>query len=97
MQITTSKIASLVVAAIYVVVAIISEGGLTQQVGVLCLTLLIPLVLIWFPEELGAFTGLAGRGYINSESPALLVAVMGWFFLVGLPLLVPLLVYLVKS
>jgi hypothetical protein len=85
MEITKSKIAGLAVALVYVVIGIVSECGLTTGVGNLCLALLFPLALIWFPDEMGA----VGRGWvrINSESPGVLVAAMSWFFLVGFPLL----------
>jgi hypothetical protein len=46
------------------------------------------LALSWFPEELGSFTGYVGRGgRIDTETPPGLVSFMGWFFLVGIPVL----------
>jgi hypothetical protein len=50
--------------------------------------LLFSLALIWFPEEVGSFTGYIGRGGdVDCETPPLLVSIAGWFFLVGLPIL----------
>ncbi len=54
----------------------------------LFLLLLLPLACIWFPEELGDYTGLAGRGYVSESSPGWLVALVGWILLLlGGPLL----------
>jgi hypothetical protein len=40
----------------------------------------------------GSFTGYVGRGgYIDTETPPILVSIMGWFFLVGMPCLLYLL------
>ena len=50
--------------------------------------LVLPLVLIWFPDTLGSLTGYRVKGgTVNAESPAILVSFMGWFFLVGWPVL----------
>ena len=49
------------------------------------------LCLIWFGDAIGSFTGYIGRGGdINTESPGWLVAAFGWFFLIGIPLLLSL-------
>lgn len=98
MRITFGKVLSLVIALAYVTIAIVSEistrHGLTSAIPVLCAVLLMPLALIWFPEELGSFTGYLGRGgRIDTESPPGLVSFMGWFFLVGMPVLVGILSY----
>jgi hypothetical protein len=85
MEITFTKILSLVIAAGYVLAAIAYAGWGAIQLGV---ALLLPLALIWFPEEIGSFTGYVGRGgMIDQETPPILVSVMGWFFLIGLPLI----------
>ena len=71
----------------YAVGMIVEAGGITFQVFQGCAALLLPL--IWFPEELGSFTGYVGRGSnINLETSPILVSIAGWFFLVGLPLLI---------
>ena len=62
---------------------------MTFGVAKTCLILLIPLALIWFPEEIGSFTGYVGRGgNVDAEIPPIMVTVMGWVFLVGMPALV---------
>jgi len=49
---------------------------------------LIPLCLIWFGEQIGPFTGYLGRGgNVDIESPGWLVCFMGWFLLVGIPII----------
>jgi hypothetical protein len=53
------------------------------------LALMLPLALIWFPEQLGSFTGYVGRGgSIDTETPGWLVAGFGWLLLLGLTALV---------
>jgi len=85
--VTKSKIASLVIATIYVIAAPVS-GAPIDAIAAVCVALLLPLALIWFPDEIGGFTGYMGRGgNITTESPGCLVAAAGWFFLVGLPAL----------
>lgn len=85
MTLTSGKILSLLIAAAYVLVAILAGGWGGIRV---CFALLLPLALIWFPDELGSMTGFVGRGgYVDQESPPVLVSLMGWFFLVGFPIL----------
>ena len=46
-----------------------------------------PLSLIWFPEYWGACRGFIFRGqYIDEESPPILIAWIGWLFLIVFPL-----------
>jgi hypothetical protein len=79
-----SKIAAVLVAITYLVLMIIDEHGVSRGVVGFGGLLLIPLALIWFPEEIGSYTGYVGRGgQIDAESPPALVAFMGWVFLVG--------------
>lgn len=84
MEITIGKILSLVIATAYVLLAIPTAGWGAIQV---CIAVALPLVLIWFPDECGTFTGFVRGGYVDQESPAILVSLMGWFFLVGFPVL----------
>ena len=89
MQITIGKILGLLIALGYVVGMIVDSGGITLQVFQGCGALLLPLALIWFPEELGSLTGYVGRGgNVDLEAPPILVSIAGWFFLVGLPVLI---------
>jgi len=86
MQVTIAKLLSLVIAMVYAVLLIVNQSAETACKG--CAVLLLPLALIWFPEELGSMTGYFWKGsYVNAESPPILLSILGWFFLVGLPVL----------
>lgn len=88
MQVTLGKCLVLLIALGAAASMILTEQGVTLQVAKSCIVLLLPLSLIWFPEEIGSFTGYVGRGgNINCETPAILVSLAGWFLLVGVPLL----------
>jgi hypothetical protein len=80
----------LLLAIVYVIAAGISGEGWPFAVTV-ALGVIIPLALIWIPEEIDLWTrmwrvGLPGLN--TSPSPAWMLAAMGWVFLVGLPLFV---------
>jgi len=81
------KIVAVVIALGYLVAIVIHEQAVTPIVPV-AVVLLVPLGLIWFPEEIGGFTGYVSRGAsIDNETPPILVSLMGWLLLVGLPIL----------
>ena len=84
MQITAGKILSMVVAIGYGVVLCLHEGvgGLKYSAP-----LLLPWAFIWFPEEIGSVTGYFRSGYVNTQTPGIVITITGWFFLVGLPLI----------
>lgn len=83
------RLASLAIALAYVIAIAISEGGATETLVKVSMFLLLPLALIWFPDELGETTGYVWRGsQVNVPSPPILVSVMGWVLLVGLPLVI---------
>lgn len=86
MHVTASKLASLIIAIFYIRSVAISAGTDITDIVKVCLLLLIPLALIWVSDELGGVSGIRG-GRNFSESPGVLVAAMGWFFLVGMPLI----------
>ena len=81
-----SRCLSLLIAGIYVALCLTLEG---PKAAPACLILALPLALIWFPEELGAMTGYLAHGPITAETPPILVAIMGWLFLLS-PALLPL-------
>ena len=86
MQVTTPKRLSLAIALVYGVLLIVGQSAETAFKG--CVCLLLPLALIWFPGELGNMTGYFLKGsYVNAESSPILLSTLGWFFLVGLPVL----------
>lgn len=83
-QVTVGKILSLLIVLGYTALAVRAGGihGLKCSAG-----LLFPLALIWFPEEIGSLTGYFRSGYVNVQTPAIIVSFGGWLFLVGLPVL----------
>ena len=88
MQITIGKILAVLIALAYVIAMTVHAGSVTVDVFKGSVALLLPLALIWFPDELGSMTGYLGRGgKINTETPPILVSIAGWFLLAGLPLL----------
>ena len=88
MQITIWKVLGLLV-AIGFVIAMILEGGVGMNIAQGSLALMLPVALIWFPEEFGSFTGYIGRGgNINTETPPILISTIGWLILLGIPFLV---------
>lgn len=84
MQITSGKILSLGIAICYAFLAIHWGGASYCKWS---LGLLLPLALIWFPEEIGNLTGYYKSGYVNVQTPGVIVSFLGWFFLVGVPVL----------
>ena len=84
MQITVGKVLSVLIAVAWATACII-DLGVTQLLWCL-IALLLPLALIWFPDEIGSFTGYrAGHSQVDAKTPPILLSVMGWFFLIGLP------------
>jgi hypothetical protein len=82
MQVTFGRVLSLVIAICYAIVAV-HWGGADYWRW--CLGLLLPLALIWFPEEIGELTGYYKTGYVNVQTPGVIVGCLGWFLLVGVP------------
>jgi hypothetical protein len=84
MQVTIGKILSLLVAIAFAVLAFRAAGlhGVKSSA-----ILLFPLVMIWLPEEIGSLSGYFKSGYVNVQTPAVIVSFIGWFFLVGLPVI----------
>jgi hypothetical protein len=84
-----AKISAVLIAIAYVVAMIVHEHEINRGVVYMCLMLSLPLALIWFPEDLGSFTGYVGRGGdIDTETPPAVVAFIGWFFLLGYPVII---------
>lgn len=82
-----AKIGALLIALGYLVAVVVIQRAITPAVP-LAVVLLVPLGFIWFPEEVGGFTGYVSRGgTIDAETPPALVSFIGWLLLVGLPTL----------
>ena len=102
MAITVSKLLAVVIAIGYFVTAVVVEKPRLSEAIILLLGLLVPLALIWFPQMgsswprkktvLGTYEDSFGwRTGLWRDSPAWMVALMGWFFLLGLPIILYLL------
>lgn len=88
-QVTISKILSLIIAIGYAACMVLGGHGVTLDVCKGLLALLFPLVLIWFSDQIGDATGymIGNWMQVDTPTPAILISMMGWFFLVGLPVL----------
>jgi hypothetical protein len=97
MQVTRSKIIALAFALGYLATAVVMWGWDAGGLATISVCLLLPLGLIWFPDEVEAYTRKAAdRDYSRMwpATPALVVTFVGWLFLVGYA---PLLAYLLGS
>jgi hypothetical protein len=86
MRWTVSKIVAGVISITYIVLAFTIEKNVSFAATVAAGTIL-PLALIWFPDFFGGLTGWGTRAPIDRPSPPVLVSFLGWFLLVGLPIL----------
>jgi hypothetical protein len=83
-----SKIAAIVIAFCYLIAFAIHQRAVLAMIP-LAVLLIVPLGLIWFPDELGSFTGYFGKGASDmNETPPTLVVFLGWLILalIGVPI-----------
>jgi hypothetical protein len=89
MQVTISKVVASLLGLAYILAAGVSRDGLPFA-GTVAVGVLLALALIWFPGEIDSWIRLSRSrgtpGLTMKPSPPWLVALMGWVFLVGLPL-----------
>lgn len=79
-----SKLLSLVIALLYA--GWLMPRQVAGEALLTCTGLLVPLDLIWFPEELGRMTRFFWNGrLVTDESPPILLIIIGWLF--GMPVL----------
>jgi hypothetical protein len=71
------------------IIAVLIAMGIAIYSGTFAISLILlwPLSFIWFPEYWGNYTGSFQGRYIREKSPPILIALMGWFFLVAFPAL----------
>ena len=86
-----SRVVSLVIAAGYVGLFVFAPGDVSTQrrIGTVLTVagyLLIPLLCIWFSDEMGNYTGTFPGPAINKTTPGCLIKVAGWVLLL-LPLI----------
>lgn len=83
---TTERLLSLAVALLYAVLSLISAGW--GAAATACAVLCIPVGLIWYAGHISRYTGWGGtHRMIDGKSPAIMVRIIGWLFLL-LPLAV---------
>jgi hypothetical protein len=92
MKVTPNKLIAVVVAVIYLATSIAVAGWDIEGVAVVCLLLSMPLVFIWFPDVVHNYVGRA-NSRVTTETPELMVTMVGWLWLVGY---LPLLAYLLS-
>ncbi len=77
-----SKIASIIVAAIYITMILVV--GEKRDVFNLIIFLILPMSFIWFSKAMGDYTGSSFGGFrpaITERSPGCAIAFMGWILL----------------
>ena len=80
-SVTIDKLVALGIGLLYLVLA--GLGG-PKAIGVTAMLVVPSLGLIWLDEELGEMTGMTMRGgRIDKKSPAFLVRLFGWLFLLS--------------
>lgn len=84
----TARSLSLVIAAAYFVIplfGVVANHGSFKQVLVVVLVaagyLVMPLLCIWFGDEMGGYIGALPGPAINKPTPGCLVKLCGWFLL----------------
>jgi hypothetical protein len=82
-----SRSASLLVVAVYLCLAAFGElpKGMERMLG---LAFLLGLPLIWFPEPIGSAVIPSRDRPARTETPPVLVALMGWVLLLAVPIVV---------
>ena len=98
MAITVSKLLALVIALGYFITAlVVKRPGVSESI-MLFLILLVPVSLIWFPQSGSSWPRKKTALYTYQDSFGLrtgprrdshpgVVALMGWFFLLGMPVI----------
>ncbi len=80
-----SKTTSLIISLIYLIGAYTLVGF--EGVYSILPFLLLPLVCIWFGDELGRWSETLRMHQVTSESPGSIVRFMGWMLLIFFPII----------
>ncbi len=84
-----SRLISLFVTIIYLLIAYLGGEKVAGIRGILYLSLILGLPCIWFGDELGGMVGgYLGHAQITSQTPGSIVRFVGWLLLFLLPVLV---------
>lgn len=62
--------------------------NIRRAISEACVGLIFPLACIWFGDYLGQYTGFMRGHYVSQQTPGCLVVAGGWFFLIGVPVVV---------
>ena len=79
------RILSLMIAIGYVVSSAIAYHGFGDLVPKICVLLLFPLALIWFPDAVD-FKGWGSPHGGTVPTPTILLSIVGWLILIGAPI-----------
>ncbi len=96
MEITWAKLVALAGSVAGAAFLLVTGGFSPRTLGMVLGWPVFPLALIWFPDHFGSITGYVGGGIpanIDTETPGWLVSAAGWFFLIGMPVVL----YLVRG
>ncbi|MEI8194398.1 MAG: hypothetical protein WCI73_00660 [Phycisphaerae bacterium] len=88
MQITWTKILALLVGIAYAVIVVMRVVPVSHSIHediISCVSIMVPVALIWFPDLIGMALGSVGRASFTVETPSVMVAFMGWVVLIGMP------------
>lgn len=88
-----NRILSGLLAGAYIVIAFIA-GGMEASIKTL-IAVLLPLVCIWFGDEMGQYSGTIRLQAMTSPTPGCLVRFGGWLILL-LPILIGPIVFLLN-
>jgi hypothetical protein len=80
-----SRLASLFVAAAYLIAAITLRSSNAQILIAVISAALMPLPFIWFPDALGDYVGPSYVEWLNRPTPGLAIAVTAWLILAVIP------------
>ena len=91
-----SRFFSLLIAAGYLIIVLfMPASSIPARLGVVLLVaayLLIPLLCIWFADEMGNYVGAVPGPAINKRTPGCLIRVGGWVLL-----LLPVIAFLISA
>src|SRR5262245_28730553 len=82
-----NRLASLVVAAGYLVAATFMPTAPAGGMITFVLAVLFPLPFIWFSEALGDFAVPTWTSNVNRPTSGIVMAIAAWMVLIGMPLL----------
>jgi hypothetical protein len=76
-----NRILSTLVCIVYIILAF-ANGGAGFAFSTLGVSFVL-LMIIWYADEIGSYTGATSSGWITSPTPAWIVRIFGWIFLLA--------------